>query len=117
MSTVVAWTMQDGDYKYTHLLVHLMLVDNYFMVGTEWPDEEIGWFTRSLTNVDEACTFAVHHTGMLEKTGDVMTRGPFALAIEGKEQTSRLEELVEKDQPSAFLDYLFSMVILSTVSE
>jgi len=112
---VYVWTMKDGNFHSTGLYVHLLLVDRYFVVGTQWPDAETTWYTKPYLNAEEARNSAVWHTGMLEKaTGDTITLGPCAAMVHVN--LDDFERLVERDVESLTLNYIFDEVVNVSVA-
>lgn len=115
MTTMYAWTLKDGHFDRTGLWVHLMLIDRFFLVGTQWPDEKAGWYTREYNDAEAAQVAAVNHTGQLEKTGDTLEHDPVAIMVD--DLTDALMGYVGSDVDSPYLDRLFDNAMINGLVE
>ena len=105
-TTLFAWALKNDE---NVLAVHCLLTGPFFAIATRWPDEEAVWLTRRHDTVEEARAYAIDHAAMLELSGDEFVEGPTAVDV--IDQSSALEQFVDKNVPSATLDYLFSVAL------
>jgi hypothetical protein len=114
MAALLAWGMKDNQFDTTGLWVYMLLTDRYFIVGTRWPDEAMGWFTTRYPSAAEAQARAITHTAYLEKGGDTMEHGPVGITVE--DQTEWIEPWVGQDVPSALFDRLWDEAMVAGVT-